>query len=54
MKRASAKGHINDVPYPPSFTAHLQSTTMDRGFSNEETNAILRDIRIELNANLKK
>lgn len=35
---------------PPSFN------TMDRGMSNEETNAILRDIRtelVELNANIK-
>ncbi len=54
MKRASAKGQ-NQLSAQPSFAAPLQST-IDRGFGNEETNAILRDIRselVELNANMK-
>lgn len=56
MKRASAQGHNNQsAPARLSFAPPAHSA-MDRGFSNEETNAILRDIRselIELNANLK-
>eukprot|EP00985_Skeletonema_marinoi_P009641 scaffold4491_cov130-Skeletonema_marinoi.AAC.5 len=56
MKRAaSAKGGPMQSSAPLSFAPPLQSA-MDRGFSNEETNAILRDIRselIELNANFK-
>eukprot|EP00984_Skeletonema_dohrnii_P025974 scaffold15219_cov119-Skeletonema_dohrnii-CCMP3373.AAC.3 len=55
MKRAAnAKGPMQSSA-PLSFAPPLQSA-MDRGFSNEETNAILRDIRselIELNANFK-
>lgn len=57
MKRANATGQAvplvspgANVSVPPSFN------TMDRGMSNEETIAILRDIRtelVELNTNIK-
>jgi len=57
MKRANAQGGQgpNQSSAPLSFAPPAHSA-MDRGFSNEETNAILRDIRselIELNANMK-
>ncbi len=52
MKRAN-----NNNPSAPARLSFAPTQSdMDRGFSNEETNAILRDIRselIELNANLK-
>ena len=62
MKRANAKG--GSIPtiskqqstFATSSPLALSSEVMDRGMSNEETNAILREIRSELkelNVNIK-
>ena len=55
MKRANAKGQ-SVSPALVSSSPVLGAQVMDRGMNNEETNAILRDIRSELkelNANIK-
>jgi len=54
MKRATAQGGISKLP--TTSAPPVAQSAMNRGESNEDTNAILRDIRSELrelNANIK-